>query len=126
MNYQFLYVGGAAGRLDTFVCRQAFSPLQDFQLVLPVVLGNEEPDVAGRSFLSTDRTHIHCYPVHMAPFMVRRDDPRLLALVLSVPVRSPNANGVTFLFPVCNGTVIIPRAFSNVRVSREQHSSHSQ
>ena len=125
VNHQLPYVGGAADGLDAVVCGQAVSPLQNPQLVLPAVLGEEEPDVVGRSFLPTDRTNIHCCFVHMAPFIAHRDSPA--TRIRSIAGRTlPRCMGILFLIPAGSGTVTIPRPFSNVRVSNEEHSSHIQ
>jgi len=60
----------------------------------------------------------------MAPFIAHRDSGTRICSIAGRTL--PKCMGIVFLILAGIGTVIIPRPFSKVRVSKEEHSSHSQ
>ncbi|SRR5713226_8545451 len=119
MNHEFLDMVDAAGDLKARPGGQVLTPLQNRQLVLPGVFGDQKTGLVRGSLLSADRTQRGSKMIHKAPF----NSARYIFTVGCTRVRCKADPGV---FLAGSGTVTIPRPRSNVSVSNEEQPSHNQ
>jgi hypothetical protein len=68
---KFLNVSSATGAPDSILPRQLRIPLQDFQLILPSIFRQQEPQAASRFFISTNRAKVFSYVPHVMPPFIR-------------------------------------------------------
>src|SRR5450755_97879 len=97
----------------------ALIPLQNRQLVLPVIFGDQETGLSRRGLFSTDRTQRGSRMIHRPPF----NSARYIFAAGCTCLRCAARPGV---FLAGSGTVTIPRPRSKVRVSSEEQPSHNQ
>src|SRR5450432_2963032 len=67
MDDQFPHVRRTTDAMDPNLRRQSICPSQDFQFVLPMVLGDEKPSVIRSSLSAADCANVAAKAVHATP-----------------------------------------------------------
>src|SRR5580658_5034700 len=112
--------------MNPLVDRQTIIPMQDLELILPAVLGDQKPALLAGSLFSTNGASENLRIVHVTPLIPHRDPPVHGVGALDCSGGSRSAGKTLGLAVSGSGTVTTPRLWSKVRVSEQAHSSQSQ